>query len=281
MILVTGAAGQLGSGLMRFFEMNQIAATGVDRNDFDIVNYEETLDYITNLHPTCVFHCAAYSNVDLAEEEQERCEKINILGTKNIVAACQQISAKIIYISTDYVFNGIYQMPYEVDAKILPLSVYGKTKAEGENLVENYARGFVVRISWLFGGSGKNFVTTMLRLGKETEQLTVVADQIGSPTYVNDLVPVLYEISKTEEYGIYHCTGNGECTWYDFACEIIRLAKIPCNITPCTSEEYPSPTPRPAYSSLDNRMLRCTVGDEMRDWKEALQCFMSNYQGEN
>ena len=274
MILVTGAAGQLGSGLMRFFEMNQIAATGVDRNDFDIVNYEETLDYITNLHPTCVFHCAAYSNVDLAEEEQERCEKINILGTKNIVAACQQISAKIIYISTDYVFNGIYQMPYEVDAKISPLSVYGKTKAEGENLVENYARGFVVRISWLFGGSGKNFVTTMLRLGKETEQLTVVADQIGSPTYVNDLVPVLYEISKTEEYGIYHATNEGYCSWADFAEKIMEYSNLSCKIIPVSSEEYASKAKRPKNSRLSKKSLDEHGFHRLPVWEDALRRYL-------
>ncbi len=274
MILVTGAAGQLGSGLMRFFEMNQIVATGVDRNDFDIVDYEETLDYITNLHPACVFHCAAYSNVDLAEEEQERCEKINILGTKNIVAACQQISAKIIYISTDYVFNGMHQMPYEVDAKISPLSVYGKTKAEGEDLVENYARGFVVRISWLFGGTGKNFVTTMLRLGKENKQLTVVADQIGSPTYVNDLVPVLYEISKTEEYGIYHATNEGYCSWADFAEKIMEYSNLSCKIIPVSSEKYASKAKRPKNSRLSKKSLDEHGFHRLPVWEDALRRYL-------
>lgn len=274
MILVTGAAGQLGSGLIRFFENNNIAVMGVDCNNFDITNHDETIEYITKLRPTCVFHCAAYSNVDLAEDEKEQCEQVNIIGTENIVVACQKVSAKIVYISTDYVFDGTTQLPYEVDSMVAPLSVYGRTKAEGEYIVRNYPKGFVVRISWLFGGKGKNFVTTMLRLGREREQLTVVADQIGSPTYVEDLVPVLYEISKTEEYGTYHATNEGYCSWADFAEKIMEYGNLSCKIQPVSSEEYGAKAKRPKNSRLSKISLDEHGFHRLPIWEDALQRYL-------
>lgn len=293
-ILITGAKGQLGTELLRVLksgkteigsvpeELFGAEITAVDVEELDIVDLSAVKSLVSAVHPDVIINCAAYTNVDRCETDRDAAFQVNALGARNLAIAAQRSGAKLIHVSTDYVFGGDGTIPYSEWDLCAPKSVYGASKRLGEEYVADFcSRFFIVRTSWLYGYVGKNFVKTMMRVGKERGELTIVNDQRGNPTNAADLAHHLLKLAVTEEYGIYHCTGNGECTWYDFACEIIRLAKIPCNITPCTSEEYPSPTPRPAYSSLDNRMLRCTVGDEMRDWKEALQCFMSNYQGEN
>lgn len=179
--------------------------------------------------------------------------------------------------STDYVFSGVGEKPLTEYDLTAPYSVYGKTKLLGENYVREFcSKYFIVRTAWLYGYVGHNFVYTMRRLGKEKDSINVVNDQRGNPTHANDLAYHILKLIETEEYGVYHCTGKGECTWYDFAKTIIELSGEECKVNPCTSEEYKTPAKRPEYSSLDNMMLRNTVGDEMRDWKDAIKSFINN-----
>lgn len=292
-ILITGAKGQLGTELLRVLRCGKTELgdlpkplldaklTAVDVDELDIVDLSAVKSLVSEICPDVIINCAAYTNVDRCETDRDAAFRVNALGPRNLAMAAEQVGAKLIHVSTDYVFAGDGTAPYAEWDLCAPKSVYGATKRMGEEYVADFcSRFFIVRTAWLYGYIGKNFVKTMMKLGKERGKLTVVNDQRGNPTNAADLAHHLLKLAVTEEYGIYHCTGNGECSWYDFACEIIRLANIDCEITPCTSEEYPSPTPRPAYSSLDNRMLRCTVGDEMRNWKEALQYFISHYQDE-
>lgn len=276
MILVTGAAGQLGSGLMRFFTEKGIKAIGVDRPDFDITNREDTIQNIAMLNPEIVFHCAAYSDVELAEKESDICEIVNVKGTENIILACKKVSAKLVYISTDYVFDGMSDVPYEITDEVHPLNIYGKTKAIGEKLVGNYDKSFVVRISWLFGKNGKNFVNTMLRLGKEKNSLTVVVDQVGSPTYVADLVPILYDISISEKYGIYHITNEGFCSWAEFAEKIMKYSGLNCQIKPVTSDVYGATAKRPKNSRLNKDCLDERGLQRLPLWEDALKRYLSD-----
>ncbi len=190
--------------------------------------------------------------------------------------ACEEIGAKLVQVSTDYVFSGGGDKPLTEYDLTDPNSVYGKTKLLGENYVREFSsKYFIVRTAWLYGYVGHNFVYTMRKLGKEQDMITVVNDQRGNPTNANDLAYHILKLIQTEEYGIYHCTGKGECTWYEFAKMIIELSGEKCEVKPCTSEEYKDSAKRPEYSSLDNMMLRNTVGDEMRDWKDAIKSFMN------
>ena len=195
----------------------------------------------------------------------------------------EEIGAKLVQVSTDYVFSGVGEKPLSEYELTAPYSVYGKTKLLGEDFVREFSsKYYIVRTAWLYGYVGHNFVYTMMRLGKEKESLSVVNDQLGNPTNANDLAYHILKLIETEEYGVYHCTGKGECSWYDFASEIMKLAGRDCKVNPCTSAEYkamyPNSAKRPEYSSLDNMMLRCTIGDEMRDWKDALKTFMDNVE---
>ena len=214
------------------------------------------MNYISKLKPECVIHCAAYTAVDKAEDEEEICSKVNVYGTENIAKACKKVDAKMIYISTDYVFDGQGDTPFEIDGNIKPLSVYGKTKYEGELKVKEILdKYFIVRISWVFGVNGNNFIKTMLRLGKEKESLNVVCDQIGSPTYTFDLAPLLCDMAETEKYGVYHATNEGFCSWAEFATEIMKKANLKCVINPIPTSEYPTKAVRPFNSRLSKKSL--------------------------
>ena len=294
-ILITGSNGQLGN------ELQKIVATGraeigsvseqiknsevfaLDVDKLDITKLEQVKTVLKEINPDVVINCAAATNVDGCEANKDLALKINAIGAKNLAIVSEEIGAKLVQVSTDYVFSGVGEIPLNESDLVAPYSVYGKTKLLGEEYVREFSsKYYIVRTAWLYGYVGHNFVYTMMRLGKEKESLSVVNDQLGNPTSANDLAYHILKLIETDEYGVYHCTGKGECSWYDFAAEIMKLAGRNCTVNPCTSEEYkamyPNSAKRPEYSSLDNMMLRCTVGDEMRDWKEALKTFMDNVE---
>lgn len=288
-VLITGAKGQLGSQLCNMIksgkselgaipeEYKDAVVTGIDLTDLDITDIDRVREYISNLKPSLVINPAAYTNVDGCEENMDLAFKANSIGARNIAIACEEIGAKLIHISTDYVFEGKGNIPYREYDKPNPVSVYGKTKLLGEEYIKSFcSKYFIVRTAWLYGYNGGKFVKTIMKAAADRGSLTVVNDQRGNPTNAEDLCYHILKLGITKEYGIYHCTGKGECSWYDFACKIVEYSKIPCTIKPVSSEEYNSAAKRPAFSSLDNMMLRVTVGDEMRDWQDALKCFINN-----
>lgn len=286
-ILVTGAKGQLGNELQDIIkngraEIGEVSEVtkeseviALDVDELDITNLEQVNTKLNNLKPDVVINCAAATNVDGCESNEDFAFSVNSIGPRNLAIACEKIGAKLVQVSTDYVFSGVGNKPLTEYDLTAPYSVYGKTKLLGENYVREFSsKYFIVRTAWLYGYVGHNFVYTMRRLGKEKDVITVVNDQKGNPTHANDLAYHILKLIETEEYGVYHCTGKGECTWYDFAKMIIELSGERCEVKPCTSEEYKTPAKRPEYSSLDNMMLRNTVGDEMRDWKDAIKSFI-------
>lgn len=286
-VLITGSRGQLGSELCRCIERkkSEIAPLGkewsatsiraVDIDELDISDINIVRYFIKENCFDLVINCAAYTNVDGCETNQDVAIKANALGPRNLAVACEENGIKLIHISTDYVFSGKGTVPYREYDMCSPRSVYGKTKLLGEQYIrELCSRYFIIRTSWLYGYYGNNFVHTMKRLGESKSKISVVNDQRGNPTNAADLAHHILELALTDEYGIYHCTGNGECSWYEFACKIMELYNLDCVVEPCTTEEYPTPAERPSYSSLDNMMLRLTVGDKMRNWKDALKYFI-------
>lgn len=288
-ILITGARGQLGNELQRIIRTGKaeigfvseeiknatVIALGVE--GLDVTNLNIVKEVLDKEKPDVIINCAAATNVDGCENNRELAFKINALGARNLAMSAEEIGAKLVQVSTDYVFSGVGEIPLTEFDVTVPYSVYGKTKLLGENYVREFStKYFIVRTAWLYGYVGKNFVYTMIRLGEEKDEINVVNDQKGNPTNANDLAYHILKLIETEEYGIYHCTGKGECTWYEFAKEIMKLSKKKCIVYPCTSEEYKTSARRPEYSSLDNMMLRCTIGDEMREWKVALKSFINN-----
>ncbi|GAA0727100.1 dTDP-4-dehydrorhamnose reductase [Clostridium malenominatum] len=280
MILVTGVNGQLGFDVVKELNKRSIDCLGIDKKELDITDENAVDDYIIKLNPECVIHCAAYTAVDKAEEEREICYKINVNGTENVAKACRKVNAKMIYISTDYVFDGKGDIPFEVDGNINPLSVYGKTKYEGELKVkENLNKYFIVRVSWVFGLNGNNFVKTMLKLGKEKESLNVVCDQIGSPTYTADLAPILCHMAQSEKYGVYHATNEGFCSWAEFATEIMKKTGLNCRINPIPTSEYKTKAIRPLNSRLSKRSLEEDGFDLLPRWEKALERYLKEIRG--
>ena len=280
-LLITGAKGQLGSQIINIIknekselgdisqEIKNCEVVGIDVEDLDIANLCAVEKYISNCKPDVVINPAAYTNVDACESNEDMAYKVNAIGARNLAIACEKIGAKLIHISTDYVFNGEGEKPLKEYDLTGPVSVYGKTKLAGENFVREFcSRYFIVRTAWLYGYNGNNFVYTIMKAAKNNGHLNVVNDQRGNPTNAEDLAHHVLKLASTEEYGVYHCTGEGECSWYDFACKIVEYAGIDATVSPCNSQEYVRPAKRPAFSSLDNMMLRCTVGNEMRQWKK-------------
>lgn len=255
-VLVTGANGQLGNDVVRELQKHNIECLGATRQYFDIIDFKATKDFIFNYLPDVVIHCAAYTAVDKAEDEPELCYKVNVSATKNIAEICKKIDAKMLYISTDYVFDGTKEGFYEIDDKPNPMNVYGETKLLGEEAVQKILdKYFIVRISWVFGEHGNNFVKTMLRLGAEKKELNVVADQYGSPTYTVDLAPLLVEMIKTEKYGIYHATNEDVCNWAEFAEMIFKIAEMDVKVSRIMTSEYPTKAKRPLNSKLSKICL--------------------------
>lgn len=275
MILVTGVNGQLGYDVVKILKERNIEYAGIHRNKLDITDADAVDKYIVDLKPECVIHCAAYTAVDKAEDDIQLCTKTNVYGTKNIAKACKKINSKMIYISTDYVFDGLGNHPFEIDGNIKPLSVYGKTKYEGELIVKEYLeKYFIVRISWVFGINGNNFVKTMLRLGKQNESLNVVCDQIGSPTYTADLAPLLCDMALSDKYGIYHATNEGYCSWAEFAEEIMKKAHIQCKINYISTSDYPTKAARPLNSRMSKKSLVENGFKLLPNWKDALERYL-------
>lgn len=275
MILVTGVNGQLGFDVVKELKRRNIECLGIDIKDLDITDSNATYEYILKLKPECVIHCAAYTAVDRAEDEEEICTKVNVYGTENIAKACKNVDAKMIYISTDYVFDGKGDEPFEVDGNIEPASVYGRTKYEGELKVKEILdKYFIVRISWVFGVNGNNFIKTMIRLGEEKDSLNVVCDQIGSPTYTFDLAPLLADMAVSEKYGIYHATNEGYCSWAEFAAEIMIKAGLNCKINAIPTSEYPTKAVRPFNSRLSKKSLVDGGFELLPSWEDALERYL-------
>ena len=229
-VFVTGVKGQLGYDVMNELAKRGLEGIGVDVEEMDITDAEACERVIKGAAPDAVIHCAAYTAVDAAEDNRDLCHMVNGEGTKHIARVCSELDIPMMYISTDYVFNGQGERPWEPDDHREPLNVYGLTKYEGEIAVEQLLKKyFIVRIAWVFGLNGKNFIKTMLRLGKERGAVSVVDDQIGSPTYTYDLARLLVDMIQTDRYGRYHATNEGLCSWYEFACEIFRQVKFPVN----------------------------------------------------
>ena len=275
-ILVTGANGQLGYDVVKELQKQNIECYGASRQDFDIVDFEATEKFITNYMPDAVIHCAAYTAVDKAEDEQGLCYLVNASATENIAEICRKINAPMLYISTDYVFDGIKEGFYEVDDKPNPINVYGKTKLLGEQAVQRILnKYFIVRISWVFGEHGNNFVKTMLRLGKERKEINVVSDQYGSPTYTADLAPLLIEMIQTDRYGIYHVTNEGVCSWAEFAEEIFKIAGMDVKVNHITNTEYTTIAKRPLNSKLSKENLKAENFSVLPKWQEAIKKYLN------
>lgn len=295
-VLVTGVAGQLGHDVM-----NELAKRGhegvgtdivaeADMNtdmpyvSLDITNKEAVEKVIGEIKPDAVVHCAAWTAVDMAEDDENvaKVRAINADGTRNIAKACADINAKMMYISTDYVFDGQGERPWEPDCKdYKPLNVYGQTKLEGELAVaENLESYFIVRIAWVFGVNGKNFIKTMLNVGRKYDTVRVVNDQIGTPTYTYDLARLLVDMIETDKYGYYHATNEGGyISWYDFTCEIFRQAGINSTVIPVTTEEYGlSKAARPYNSRLDKSKLQANGFEPLPDWKDALNRYLGEIE---
>lgn len=266
-VITTGARGMLGHDLFPILENEGYEVIETDIHNLDITNEKQTLEIISHQKPNIVIHCAAYTNVDKAEEDIETARLINAKGTENIARACAKIGATLVYISTDYVFNGEGKKPYLPTDKPEPLNVYGLTKYEGEEAVKKYCpKHFIARTSWLYGIHGKNFVETMISLSNKLE-LKVVDDQVGCPTWTVELVNGIVKLLKTENYGIYHVCGSGSTSWYGFAKEIFDLMNLDVNLKPCTTDEFPRPAKRPRYSIMENNNI-------CRDWKLALKDYL-------
>lgn len=282
-VLVTGANGQLGYDVVKELQKQNIECYGATRQDFDVVDFNATKEFITNYMPDVVIHCAAYTAVDKAEDEQGLCYLVNASATENIAEICKKINAKMLYISTDYVFDGTKDGFYEVDDEPNPINVYGKTKLLGEQAVQRILdKYFIVRISWVFGEHGNNFVKTMLRLGKEHKEISVVADQYGSPTYTADLASLLVEMIQTDKYGIYHTTNEGLCTWAEFAEEIFKISGLNVKVNYITTAEYPAKAKRPLNSRLSKNSLIINNFNKLPLWQKSLKIFVDKiYLKEN
>ena len=295
-IFVTGVAGQLGHDVMNDLAARGYEGIGTDiapqysgADDgtavtkmpyvsLDITDRDAVEKTITELKPDVVVHCAAWTAVDLAEDDDKKAKvhAINADGTQNIADACKKIDAKMVYISTDYVFDGQGTTPWQPDCKdYAPLNVYGQTKYEGELAIEqNLDKFFIVRIAWVFGMNGKNFIKTMLNLAKNHDRLTVVNDQTGSPTYTYDLARLLVDMIETEKYGRYHATNEGICTWYEFACEIFKQAGIEIEVAPVGSDEYPAKAKRPENSRMSKDKLTQNGFERLPAWQDALARYL-------
>ncbi len=272
--LVTGVKGQLGYDIVKQLkEQNYTDIIALDKSNLDITDKEKVSNIVQETKPDVIFHCAAYTNVDKAEEEKELAYKVNVLGTKNIVDAAKEIDAKVIYISTDYVFDGEKDGVYEITDKPNPLNVYGLTKFQGEEEVRKYEKHFIVRISWVFGINGRNFIKTMLELSKNRDTINVVSDQMGSPTYTVDLAKLLIEISKTEKYGTYHANNEGYCSWAEFADAIFKVNNMNTKVNYIKSSEYKQLAKRPLNSKLSKKSLIENGFSLLPTWQNALERF--------
>ncbi len=290
-ILITGANGQLGNTLAALLkrqknslgEIDKIyrnaEVLGVDVDRLDITDRDAVLSFVKAEKPDMIINCAAYTNVDGCENDRETAFKVNALGPENLGLAATAVNAKLLHVSTDYVFRGDATVPYVETDECDPVTAYGSTKRDGElKALAACSKTYIFRTSWLYGLVGNNFVKTIRRVAKEKGALTVVNDQRGNPTNCEDLGYHMLKVAATDSYGIFHCTGTGECTWFDFAKKIVEYSDIPCTVDPCSTAESNRQAKRPAFSSLENRRLKETVGDSMREWTVALKEYISTLE---
>lgn len=271
-VIVTGSKGQLGTDVISELPKNNIEYIEADLPELDITDADAVEKLISESNADAVIHCAAFTNVDLAESERETCKKINYNGTLNIARACANRGIKLLYLSTDYVFGGDGETPFETDSPTAPCNYYGETKLDGEKAVAGICpKHFIVRISWVFGKNGNNFVKTMLRLAETRDEITVVNDQTGSPTYTKDLSELLCQMIKTEKYGTYHATNEGFCSWAEFASKIMELSGAETKIIPILSSEYKSVAARPSNSRLSKKSLDENGFFRLPEWQNALE----------
>lgn len=277
-VLIIGSEGMLGHDLVDILSVeNEISTTTIDT--LDITDIQKTIETVRNINPDVVVHAAAFTDVDGSESNPDMAYKVNSIGTRNVAVACQEADSAMVYICTDYVFDGTKGSSYQEYEKTNPLSVYGKTKLMGETYIRDIlSKFYIVRTSWLYGYHGPNFVTTMLNLAEKYDSISVVGDQIGSPTYTVDLARAIAELIKKPAYGIYHITNSDYCSWYEYAREIFQIAGIEMDITPVTTEEYGSPAPRPKYSVLENYNWKMEGFPEIRSYKAALRDYMKLLQ---
>lgn len=270
-VLVTGAKGMLGRDLCPILEQEGYEVIATDYEELDITNKDKVIETVSKIKPDLIIHCAAYTNVDKAEDDEAAAYNLNVEGAKNIAVASAEVDACVVYISTDYVFGGKKTTPYFPLDNPNPLSVYGKTKLLGEKEIQKHCKKYyIARTAWLYGLYGKNFVETMIKLALEKGKLSVVNDQIGSPTWTIELIQGILKILKTNQpYGIYHISGQNQASWYDFAKKIFELEKIDVELNPCTTEEFKSKAQRPKYSYIENPDLVLT-----RPWEEALKDYL-------
>ena len=278
-LIVTGVKGQLGYDVVRELKSRHFTnVLGIDIDDLDITNQSAVNDFMALNKPSIIIHCAAYTAVDKAEYNKDICINVNVNGTRYLVDVARKYNAKIVYISTDYVFDGTKSDGYTVIDIPKPQSVYGESKYLGELETQKYKKHFIVRISWVFGKNGNNFVKTILRLGREKEFLNIVSDQIGSPTYTYDLSRLIVDMIETEKFGTYHATNEGECTWFEFAKEIFKFAKINVPINAITTEQYPTNAKRPKNSVMNKSSLDENGFKHLPHWKDALERYLKEIE---
>lgn len=271
-VLVTGVKGQLGYDVVRELQKRGHEAVGVDIDEMDITDAVAVERVMTEVQPDAVIHCSAYTAVDRAEEDIEICRRVNVDGTENIAKICKKLNCKMLYLSTDYIFSGDGERPWEPDDEASPLNAYGQSKYDGELVLKKYVeKYFIVRISWVFGINGNNFIKTMLRLGRENGAVKVVDDQIGSPTYTYDLARLLVDMIQSDRYGAYHATNEGICSWYEFAKEIFRAAGMDnVSVTPVKSGEFPVKAKRPKNSRMSKEKLVTNGFSLLPAWQDAV-----------
>lgn len=279
-ILVTGIRGQLGYDVMKVLAARGIEAVGVNSSDMDITDRDSVDRTIDSIHPDAVIHCAAWTAVDAAEDEIEACRKVNVDGTEYIAEACRRINAVMMYFSTDYVFNGEGETPWKPEDKTAPIGVYGQSKLDGENAVRRILpdKHFIIRLQWVYGINGKNFVKTMLRLSETHPRLTVVNDQIGGPSYTPDIARLACDMIVTDRYGTYHAANTGYCSWYEFAKAIFAESGRNIEVAPVSSDEYPSRAKRPHNSRLDTSKLTDNGFEQLPPWQDALHRFIAELE---
>ena len=277
-VLVTGVKGQLGYDIVQECEKRNIEAVGVDIDEMDITNAAQVEEVIKGAQVDAVIHCAAWTAVDKAEEMIDICRKVNKDGPANIAKVCEELDIPMMYFSTDYVLNGLGEEPWMEYGEREPLNIYGQTKYEGELEVERLEKHFIIRISWVFGVNGHNFIKTMLRLGAERGEVSVVNDQIGSPTYTYDLAKLCVDMILTDKYGKYHATNQGYCSWYDFACEIFKQAGMDVKVNPVDSNAFPVKATRPKNSRMNQTELDKNGFDRLPTWQDALTRYLKEIQ---
>ena len=278
-IFVTGVSGQLGYDVVKEGKLQGYDVSGTTSKELDITNEQAVSIFVNDIKPNVIIHCAAYTAVDAAEDDKPSCYDVNVNGTKYLAQAAKAIGAKFIYISTDYVFNGEGENPFTETDKTSPIGFYGKTKLEGEQLVQQLLdKYFIVRISWVFGKNGNNFVKTMLRLEETRDVVSVVGDQFGSPTYTVDLAKLIMEMVDSEKYGLYHASNTGFCSWAEFAEAIFKQSEKAIQVNSISTSEYPTRAKRPKNSRLSKAKLKEARFAELPSWQDALARYLKELE---